>query len=336
MFFATSCKVLAAYTYAQILQLLHVEAVARCHPSTLAVDVGTANGEQNKQRNDCVESATSRKVVSQQHNFRGVAFTVLVATRCEVISRSDHLMYDEPKDKLSPLSDPLPTTETNPNPHASPNSCQSGAAILDVHRAETPTETIDDKVRRAVGITDELHDNMKQNADDTAVPVIVLPVQEGRKRPREVQDNQDLNSEDGVDKSVTEVVGEMVQSGWDMAREDAAWAGEKVKEGVEWAGEKIKGAFVADKDDVAGDEGNLNSDTNTAQVAEALTVEPVVGEEVLNPRLCSTAPAQEPSPRQLNVQATCVSSARLKFSTVPVSCSTVLQISFKSANGKRL
>jgi hypothetical protein len=192
-------------------------------------------------------------------------------------------MYDEPKDKLVPMSDPLPTTETIPNRHASPNSCQSGTATLEAHRAEKPTETIDDKVRRAVGITDELHDNMKQNADDTAVPVIVLPVQEGRKRPREVQDNQALDSEDDVDKSVPEVVGEMVQGGWDMALEDAAWAGEKVKEGVEWAEEKIKGAFVAHKDEVLGDEGKMASDTNTAQVAEVLTIEPVVGEAGAEP-----------------------------------------------------
>jgi hypothetical protein len=192
-------------------------------------------------------------------------------------------MYDEPKDKLLPMSDPLPTTETNPNRHASPNSCQSGTATLEAHRAEKPTETIDDKVRRAVGITDELHDNMKQNADDTAVPVIVVPVQEGRKRPREVQDNQDLDSEDDVDKSVTEVVGEIVQGGWDMALEDAAWAGEKVKEGVEWAGEKMKGAFVAHKDEVPGNEGKMTSDTNTAQLAEALTIEPVAGEAGAEP-----------------------------------------------------
>jgi hypothetical protein len=291
MFFATSCKVLAAYKCTntaaftcggrRLLSPIHSR---RSSSSTIKVHVGTANGEQNKQRNDCVEKVQAHEQkFSQQNNFRGVAFTVFVSTRCEVISRSGHLMYDEPKDKLLPMSDPLPTTETNPNRHASPNSCQSGTATLEAHRAVKPTETIDDKVRRAVGITDELHDNMKQNADDTAVPVIVVPVQEGRKRPREVQDNQALDSEDDVDKSVTDVVGEMVQGGWDMAREDAAWAGEMVKEGVEWAGEKIKGAFVADKDDVAGDEGNLNSDTNTAQVPEALTVESVVGEAGAEP-----------------------------------------------------
>jgi hypothetical protein len=189
MFFATSCKVLAAYKCAQILQLLHVEAVARCHPSTLAVqqvDESTANGEQNtgNQRNDCVQSATSRKEVLAAEQFPWSCIYDICVNRCEVISRSDHLMYDEPKDNVSSMSDPLTTTETNPSRHASPNSCQSGTATLEAHRAEKPTETIDDKVRRAVEISDELHENMKQNADDTAVPVIVVPVQERRKRPR--------------------------------------------------------------------------------------------------------------------------------------------------------
>jgi hypothetical protein len=118
---------------------------------------------------------------------------------------------------------------------------------LKAKKAEKDSETIGDKVERAMENVGELGKNMDENTklldDENRFAGL-----DEQKDVDDSQNNMDEDDEDKSEGSITEKAGDVLREGWEKTKEVAHQVVEKTKDTAEWVGEKIKETFVPEEE----------------------------------------------------------------------------------------